>query len=106
MADTERVAGSWRTSCGIVVWSGSPREIALAPLGVYGPALRPALRDWRRFLLVAAAMAVAIETAQLLGSLAEGFTYRVTDVDDALLNAAGALGGARFRWAGRRLQIT
>ena len=81
--------------------------IALAPLGVYGPALRPALRDWRRFLLVAAAMAAAIETAQLLGSLAEGFTYRVTDVDDALLNAAGALATMvawqRFfpRWSAR-----
>jgi glycopeptide antibiotics resistance protein len=65
--------------------------VALTPLGIYGPALWPALRDWRRFLLVAVAMAVAIETAQLLGSLAEGFTYRVTDVDDAIMNAAGAM---------------
>jgi uracil-DNA glycosylase family 4 len=65
--------------------------LALTPLGIYGPALWPALRDWRRFLLVAIAAAVAIETAQLLGSLIEGFTYRVTDVDDAVMNATGAI---------------
>jgi hypothetical protein len=58
---------------------------------IYGPALWPTLRDRRRFLVAAAAMAAAIELSQLGGSLAEGFTYRVTDVDDAILNAAGAL---------------
>jgi glycopeptide antibiotics resistance protein len=71
--------------------------IALMPLGVYGPALWPALRDWRRFLLVALALAGAIELAQLAGSLMEGFTYRVTDVDDAILNAGGAL-AAMLAW--------
>jgi len=63
----------------------------LAPLGIYGPALWPALRDWRRFALVAVAFAVGIELTQYAGSLMEGFTYRVTDVDDAMLNATGAV---------------
>jgi glycopeptide antibiotics resistance protein len=49
------------------------------------------LRDWRRFVAVAAGAAVAIEAAQYAGSLAEGFTYRVTDVDDAIMNAGGAI---------------
>jgi glycopeptide antibiotics resistance protein len=65
--------------------------IVLAPFGVYAPALWPGLRDWRRFVLVAVAFGVGIELAQLAGSLIEGFTYRVTDVDDAMMNAAGAV---------------
>jgi len=80
----------------------STRELAgnallLVPLGVYGPALWPQLRDWRRFAAVALAFAVAIELGQLAGSLLEGFTYRVTDVDDAMMNASGALFGF-FVW--------
>lgn len=71
--------------------------VGLAPLGVYAPALWPALRDWRRFALVAIAFAVGIELTQYAGSLMEGFTYRVTDVDDAILNATGAVLGF-FAW--------
>jgi glycopeptide antibiotics resistance protein len=65
--------------------------LALMPLGMYGPALWPALRDWRRFVFVAIAFAVGIELTQYAGSLVEGFTYRVTDVDDAIMNASGAV---------------
>ncbi len=65
--------------------------LALTPLGIYGPYLWPALRDRRRFVGVAVAAAVAIEAAQYAGSLIEGFTYRVTDVDDAIMNATGAI---------------
>jgi glycopeptide antibiotics resistance protein len=61
------------------------------PLGVYGPELWPALRDPRRFVAVAVAAAVSIELVQLAGSLLEGFTYRVTDIDDAIMNAGGAI---------------
>jgi glycopeptide antibiotics resistance protein len=71
--------------------------LALAPLGIYGPGLWPALRDWRRFLVVAAAFGVGIELTQFAGSLMEGFTYRVTDIDDAIMNAAGAI-AAFFMW--------
>lgn len=65
--------------------------VALAPLGIYGPGLWRPLRNWRRFILVAVAFGVGIELAQYAGSLLEGFTYRVTDVDDAILNATGAI---------------
>ena len=69
----------------------SGNVVALMPLGIYGPYLWPALRDWRRFAAVAVGAAVAIEAAQYAGSLIEGFTYRVTDVDDAIMNATGAI---------------
>ncbi len=71
--------------------------LALVPLGVYGPELWPALRDWRKFVVAALAFAVAIELAQFAGSLIEGFTYRVTDIDDAIMNASGAI-AAFFIW--------
>jgi glycopeptide antibiotics resistance protein len=71
--------------------------VALAPLGIYGPALWPALRDWRRFAVVAVAFGVGIELCQYAGSLLEGFTYRVTDIDDAIMNASGAI-VAFFVW--------
>lgn len=77
--------------------------VALAPLGIYGPGLWPALRDWRRFLVVAVAFGVGIELTQYAGSVIEGFTYRVTDIDDAILNATGAI-AAFFVW--RRLEGT
>jgi glycopeptide antibiotics resistance protein len=67
--------------------------LALAPLGIYAPALWPRLLDWRRFVVVAVAFAVGIELAQYAGSVMEGFTYRVTDVDDAMMNATGAVLG-------------
>ncbi len=65
--------------------------LALMPLGIYAPELWPALRDWRKFVLVAIAFGVGIELTQFAGSLIEGFTYRVTDVDDAIMNASGAV---------------
>ncbi len=65
--------------------------LALIPFGIYGPGLWPALREWRRFVIVAIAFGVGIELTQLAGSLIEGFTYRVTDIDDAMMNAAGAI---------------
>jgi glycopeptide antibiotics resistance protein len=75
--------------------------VALTPLAVYGPGLWPALRDPRRFAALAVAVAVAIELTQYAGSTLEGFTYRVTDVDDAIMNATGAI-AAFFVW--RRLE--
>jgi glycopeptide antibiotics resistance protein len=77
--------------------------LALTPLGIYGPGLWPGLRDWRRFVLLAVAVGAGIELAQYAGSLMEGFTYRVTDVDDALMNATGAVAAFFvWRWLERR----
>ena len=71
--------------------------LALTPLGIYGPELWPALRDWRRFTIVAIAFGVGIELAQYAGSFIEGFSYRITDIDDAIMNATGAV-AAFFVW--------
>ena len=71
--------------------------VVLAPLAIYGPALWPSLRSWRRFALVAIGFSVGIELTQLAGSLLEGFTYRVTDIDDVILNSTGAV-VAFFVW--------
>jgi glycopeptide antibiotics resistance protein len=76
--------------------------LALVPLGIYGPELWPALRDWRRFVIVAVAVGVGIELAQYAGSLMEGFSYRITDVDDAIMNATGATAAFLvWRWLRR-----
>jgi glycopeptide antibiotics resistance protein len=71
--------------------------LALTPLGIYGPELWPALRDWRRFTIVAIAFGVGTELAQYAGSFIEGFSYRITDIDDAIMNATGAV-AAFFVW--------
>jgi len=71
--------------------------IVLMPMAVYAPGLWPRFRDWRWFAIAALGFAVGIELTQLAGSLLEGFTYRVTDVDDAIMNASGAL-AAFFVW--------
>ena len=65
--------------------------LALAPLGLYGPYLWTALRAWRRVLVTGIAASVAVESAQLLTSLVIGHTYRVADVDDVFVNAAGVM---------------
>jgi glycopeptide antibiotics resistance protein len=75
--------------------------VALAPLGIYGPGLWRPLRDWRVFAAVAISFGIGIELAQYAGSLLEGFSYRITDVDDAIMNAAGAV-VAFFVW--RRIE--
>jgi glycopeptide antibiotics resistance protein len=67
--------------------------LAIAPLGLYGPILSRRLRNWAAVLVAGIAVSVAVEVAQLLVSTAIGFTYRVADVDDVLINAAGVMAG-------------
>lgn len=63
----------------------------LLPLGLLGPIALPRLDRWWRVLLVAAALSLAIEIAQLW------IPDRAFDVDDLLLNVLGAaLGYATF----------
>ena len=67
--------------------------VLLTPLGVLAPVI------WRRYRSVVSGTALvvgtalAIETTQLAGSLALGFTYRSFDVDDLWLNTLGGIGG-------------
>lgn len=71
--------------------------VAFMPLGSLLPLLAPSRRSWRTFLPVAFGLSLAIELAQLGISLGFGYAYRIADVDDLILNVAGAaLGFAAF----------
>lgn len=56
------------------------------PFGFLAALVWPRLRDWRWSLLAGAGFSCLIETLQL-------FTFRVTSIDDVILNALGALMG-------------
>jgi glycopeptide antibiotics resistance protein len=64
----------------------------LMPLGPLGPLVMPSLRRVGRLALVALAVSVGIELVQLVGTLAH-VLLRSADVDDVILNVAGALLG-------------
>ena len=64
----------------------------LLPVGLIGPVLVPWLKEARNVLLASLAISVAIELAQLLGT-ATTFIDRSVDIDDVILNVAGALMG-------------
>ena len=59
----------------------------LLPLGVLGPIALPALDRWWRIALVALLFSIAIEVIQL------AVPDRSADIDDVLVNVAGALIG-------------
>lgn len=61
--------------------------LLLLPLGLLGPIAIPAMSGWLRVLVVALAVSLAIEAAQLW------IPNRSADVDDVLLNVIGALIG-------------
>ena len=64
----------------------------LLPLGLLGPVVMPSLRRAPRLALVALGGSVAIELAQLAGTSIR-LIDRSVDVDDVILNVAGALLG-------------
>ena len=64
----------------------------LLPLGLIGPVLMPSLRRVSRLAPVALGAAVAIELVQLAATSAR-LINRSVDVDDLILNVAGALLG-------------
>ncbi len=71
--------------------------LAFAPIGVFVGLFRPEDRGWRMAIAVGFAVSLGIEGAQLMLSLLIGWTYRVFDVDDLLLNSVGvALGYGAF----------
>ncbi|MDR3686582.1 MAG: VanZ family protein [Coriobacteriia bacterium] len=64
----------------------------LFPLGLLGPLVMPSLRRAGRLALVALAVSVGIELLQFAGTLSH-LLLRSADVDDVILNVAGALLG-------------
>ena len=75
------------------VWILGGNVLTLAPFGFLLPFVAPRLASWRRMALAALLFPVAIELSQLAVSLALGYSYRVTEVDDVLLNFVGVLSG-------------
>lgn len=58
--------------------------LLLLPVGLLGPIARPWMDRWSRVVLASAVLSLTIEVAQLW------IPARATDVDDLLLNVAGA----------------
>src|ERR1035437_7644536 len=44
---------------------------------------------WRRVMFIAPVLSASIELGQLAGSLLAGYSYRVTEIDDVILNVSG-----------------
>jgi glycopeptide antibiotics resistance protein len=72
----------------------------LLPLGLLGPIALPALDRWWRLALVALLYSVAIELIQL------AVPDRSADIDDVIVNVAGALLGFAVWRVVRRLRAT
>ena len=74
-----------------ILRQGIGNLLALAPLGLYGPLLWRGLRGWQPMLVAGIGASMAVEVAQLLISTGLGYTYRVADIDDVIINAAGVM---------------
>lgn len=78
--------------------------LVLAPAAVWLPLLSPRCRTAGRVIAAGMAMSLAIELSQLAVSTILGYTYRVADVDDVIVNTAGvALAYLAFRGIERLL---
>lgn len=75
------------------VWILGGNILTLAPFGFLLPFAAPRLAMWRRMALAALLFPLAIELSQLAISLLLGYSYRVTELDDVLLNFLGVLLG-------------
>jgi glycopeptide antibiotics resistance protein len=78
---------------GAIVWLVGGNILVFAPFGFMLPIVTPRADGWRRAGLAGLALSVTIEATQLAGSLLVGYAYRVTEVDDVLLNVLGVLAG-------------
>ncbi len=67
--------------------------LVFAPFGLAVPAAWRALATWRRMFLAGLCLSVTIELGQLAMSVLVGYSYRVTEVDDVILNVTGVLLG-------------
>jgi len=68
----------------------------LLPLGLLGPIALPALNRWWRIALLALAISVSIELAQLV------IPDRSADIDDVIVNVTGVLLGLAILSVARR----
>jgi glycopeptide antibiotics resistance protein len=63
------------------------------PFGLLLPVIWPRPHRFWRLAFAGLALSASIELGQLAGSLSLGYWYRMSDVDDLLLNVAGVLLG-------------
>ena len=75
------------------VWLLGGNVLTLAPFGFLLPFSAPRLARWPRMALAGLLFPLAIELSQLAVSLVLGYSYRVTEIDDVLLNFLGILLG-------------
>jgi glycopeptide antibiotics resistance protein len=87
-------------------WILGGNVFTLVPFGFLLPFATLKLATWPRMALAAFLFPVAIELSQLAISLLLGYSYRVTEVDDVLLNFAGVLLGFAVFVALRRVVAT
>ena len=72
--------------------------VVFVPLGWLGAEVLPGARTWPRAIALGLAVSGGIEAAQLGIGLLAGYPYRMTDIDDILLNLAGtAIGFAAWQ---------
>lgn len=64
--------------------------LAFVPVGVLVPLLWRSARPWLTVVAAGFVLSVLIEIGQLLASLAIGFPYRQSDIDDVIVNTIGA----------------
>jgi glycopeptide antibiotics resistance protein len=76
--------------------------LLLMPYTLLGPLLWPTLRRWWKALLLGSGISLGIELGQLVLSLVAGGFYRSVDIDDVILNTAGAMLGYGLYACGRR----
>lgn len=74
-------------------WILGGNVLTLVPFGFLLPFVAPRVATWPRMAVAALLLPLAIELSQLAVSLALGYSYRITEVDDMLLNLAGVLLG-------------
>jgi glycopeptide antibiotics resistance protein len=81
-----------------VIYQSVGNLLMLMPLGAYLPMLLPAARNARTTVLAGFGVSVSIELAQLAISSMLGYTYKIADVDDVILNTAGVAIGFGMYW--------
>ena len=67
--------------------------VVFVPFGILMALVYPGLATWRRIAVAGALFSLGIELGQLGVSLALGFEYRQTEIDDVILNVTGVLLG-------------
>lgn len=72
--------------------------VMLMPLGIYLPLLLPLARRLAPALVIGFTVSVVIELTQFAMSTLLGYPYKITDVDDVVLNTAGVAIGFGVFW--------